>query len=92
MRVPVTEAPVPEKALESSPEYSKTDVEAGVAEPVDESQVLHRELKSRHMQMIAIGGSIGAGLFVSSGGSLSTGGPGSLVSSMRTASDVVSGY
>lgn len=92
MGIPVTEAPIPEKGPESTPEYSKTDVEAGVAEPVDESQVLHRELKSRHMQMIAIGGSIGAGLFVSSGGSLSTGGPGSLVSSMRVASNVLFGY
>jgi L-asparagine transporter-like permease len=31
------------------------------------------------MQMIAIGGSIGAGLFVGSGSALTSGGPGSLV-------------
>jgi amino acid transporter len=31
------------------------------------------------MQMIAIGGSIGAGLFVGSGGALTSGGPASLV-------------
>jgi amino acid transporter len=40
---------------------------------------LHTKLKGRHMQMIAIGGSIGAGLFVGSGGALASGGPGSLV-------------
>ncbi|CAL8580705.1 hypothetical protein XPA_006425 [Xanthoria parietina] len=40
---------------------------------------LSRALKGRHMQMIAIGGSIGAGLFVGSGGALYTGGPGSLL-------------
>lgn len=40
---------------------------------------LKRGLHSRHMQMIAIGGAIGAGLFVGSGGALSNGGPGSLV-------------
>ena len=38
-----------------------------------------RKLKGRHMQMIAIGGAIGAGLFVGSGGALRTGGPASLV-------------
>lgn len=36
-------------------------------------------LKPRHLQMIAIGGSIGTGLFVGSGKALSQGGPGSLL-------------
>ncbi|KAK3336477.1 amino acid permease-domain-containing protein [Cercophora scortea] len=40
---------------------------------------LARELKGRHLQMIAIGGSIGTGLFVASGKSLNTGGPASLL-------------
>lgn len=39
---------------------------------------LHRSLKGRHMQMIAIGGAIGAGLFVGSGGAFQTGGPASV--------------
>lgn len=40
---------------------------------------LKRGLRGRHMQMIAIGGAIGAGLFVGSGGALSKGGPASLL-------------
>ncbi|KUJ22364.1 general amino-acid permease-like protein GAP1 [Mollisia scopiformis] len=37
-----------------------------------------RRLKGRHLQMIAIGGSIGTGLFIGSGKALETGGPASL--------------
>lgn len=40
---------------------------------------LQRSLKGRHLQMIAIGGSIGTGLFVGSGQALATGGPASLI-------------
>ncbi|MCJ1322875.1 hypothetical protein MMC15_008225 [Xylographa vitiligo] len=43
------------------------------------ANALARSLKGRHMQMIAIGGSIGAGLFVGSGNALSNGGPASVV-------------
>lgn len=40
---------------------------------------LSRKLKTRHLQMIAIGGSIGCGLFIGSGAALKTGGPGAVV-------------
>lgn len=40
---------------------------------------LSKSLKNRHLQMIAIGGSIGTGLFVGSGSSLHTGGPAGLI-------------
>lgn len=45
----------------------------------DSHNQLNKTLKPRHLHMIAIGGSIGAGLFVGSGGSLSTGGPAALL-------------
>ena len=37
-----------------------------------------RNIKSRHAQMIAIGGTIGTGLFLGSGQALAIGGPGTL--------------
>ncbi|KAL0930801.1 amino acid permease [Colletotrichum truncatum] len=56
--------------------YESHDVEVGV---VTKGEPLQRNLHNRHMQMIAIGGAIGAGLFVGSGGALRTGGPAALV-------------
>ncbi|KAJ4421392.1 histidine permease [Gnomoniopsis sp. IMI 355080] len=41
--------------------------------------LLAKELKGRHLQMIAIGGSIGTGLFISSGSALNLGGPATLL-------------
>lgn len=40
---------------------------------------LDRSMKKRHLHMIAIGGSIGAGFFVGSGSALTRGGPASIV-------------
>ncbi|KAK3697495.1 Amino-acid permease inda1 [Vermiconidia calcicola] len=45
----------------------------------DKHNQLNKTLKTRHLNMIAIGGSIGAGLFVGSGSALRTGGPGAIL-------------
>lgn len=50
------------------------------AHPVEgDTSPLNRALKGRHLQFIAIGGSIGAGLFIGCGKALAIGGPGWLL-------------
>lgn len=52
--------------------------DGGIA-AVPEETSLKRSLKGRHIQFIALGGSIGTGLFIGSGSNLAMGGPGSLM-------------
>ncbi|KAJ4173849.1 histidine permease [Fusarium falciforme] len=53
------------------------DIQSAMLETANSG--LARKLKGRHLQMIAIGGSIGTGLFVASGKALAAGGPASLL-------------
>ncbi|KAI0542310.1 amino acid permease [Xylaria digitata] len=55
---------------------SYADEEVGI---VHKGAALKTDLRGRHMQMIAVGGAIGAGLFIGSGGALYNGGPASLI-------------
>ncbi|MER7408725.1 amino acid permease [Streptomyces cacaoi] len=48
--------------------------------PDREQPRLNRSLRNRHMSMIAIGGAIGAGLFVGSGSVIKTAGPAAIIS------------
>ncbi|KAI1213092.1 amino acid permease/ SLC12A domain-containing protein [Annulohypoxylon truncatum] len=73
-----TEKQVKDEAAVTPQPYSNGshDEEVGI---VNKSGQLHTDLKGRHMQMIAIGGAIGAGLFIGSGSALYKGGPAALV-------------
>jgi lysine-specific permease len=46
---------------------------------VDDNGELQRRLKTRHISMIAIGGSIGTGIFLASGNAIYTAGPGGAI-------------
>ncbi|MFJ3474414.1 amino acid permease [Microbacterium maritypicum] len=51
------------------------DVSTSVQDFAHEQTGYHTSLKARHLQMIAIGGAIGTGLFMGAGGRLHTAGP-----------------
>ncbi|WFD44713.1 hypothetical protein MPSI1_003383 [Malassezia psittaci] len=75
--------PTGEKEALGKDEFSNATVavqtdDGGVAF-VPEKTGLKRSLGGRHIQFIALGGSIGTGLFIGSGTNLATGGPGSLM-------------
>lgn len=54
------------------------DVNKEELREVEEGHELHRDLKARHITMIAIGGALGTGLIIGSGSALATAGPASI--------------
>ncbi|OAV90257.1 hypothetical protein PTTG_04646 [Puccinia triticina 1-1 BBBD Race 1] len=66
----------PDKKRDSDLEKSNTSLEPNFDLSSNEpGGQMHRRLKARHVSMIAIGGTIGTGLFVGSGEALHKGGP-----------------
>ncbi|MFR0591377.1 amino acid permease [Bifidobacterium thermophilum] len=67
----------PASATESASSANQSAPAAPVTQAVDKSDAGYaKDLKPRHIQMIAIGGSIGTGLFLGAGGRLAQGGAG----------------
>lgn len=58
---------------------NKDDLNEGAVSPANSVGGLHRRLGNRQIQLVAIGGSIGTGLFIAIGTGLYKGGPGSLL-------------
>ena len=72
----------PNASVTRSTSFGATEGKAYDTEAAAQATALSpllRRLKGRHLQMIAIGGSIGTGLFVGSGKALAHGGPASLL-------------
>jgi lysine-specific permease len=57
-------------------ELRKEIVQTGGPIQIEETTELKRSLKSRHLTMISLGGTIGTGLFLASGGAIHAAGPG----------------
>ena len=66
----------PQAAATADRPTSPTTGSGSGSDPAKNNNELKRGLSSRHLQMIAIGGAIGTGLFVASGGTISQAGPG----------------
>lgn len=72
----------PSASVIRSASFSAADSKTYDAEAAAQATAMSpllRKLKGRHLQMIAIGGSIGTGLFVGSGKALAYGGPASVL-------------
>ncbi|KAG7916158.1 hypothetical protein KL927_003623 [Ogataea polymorpha] len=80
-RFPFDNQPMSEIPEKNSPVASKSNylfTEEVVSEKEQLTEV-HRGLKSRHVQLIALGGAIGTGIFVGTGSTLSSCGPAGLL-------------
>ncbi|ESK93656.1 hypothetical protein Moror_1473 [Moniliophthora roreri MCA 2997] len=84
--MPILERP-PSSSTSKHPDYDTEnpqnlpdEVENGSSDPLDKiHHSLHRGLSARQVQMIAIAGTIGTGLFLGTGRSLAQGGPASIL-------------
>ncbi|KAB8259035.1 amino acid permease/ SLC12A domain-containing protein [Aspergillus pseudonomiae] len=66
----------PDLKMKEDPQLVEANVQEG---QINSAEGLQRRLENRHVQLIAIGGSIGTALFVTIGNGLAAGGPASLL-------------
>lgn len=69
----------PEKEHGKSPDDDVENLPHSDVPRPTQQDLLQRSLSARQVQMIAIGGTIGTGLFLGTGKSLATGGPASIL-------------
>lgn len=72
-------SPSPEPSKGNGKAFNDANASASIMEGQIQSDRLKRSLSARQVQMIAIGGTIGTGLFLGTGKSLATGGPASML-------------
>lgn len=72
-------SPSPEPSKGKEKIFNDANANASIMEGQIQSDRLKRSLSARQVQMIAIGGTIGTGLFLGTGKSLATGGPASML-------------
>lgn len=77
------------EVVTTNTEKYSDDLEYGIDQSQPSGAELHRGLKPRHIQLIAIGGVIGTGLFVGSGAALSSCGPAGLLTAYIIMSGVI---
>lgn len=73
------QSPSPEPSKGNEKVFHDANASASIMEGQVQSDRLKRSLSARQVQMIAIGGTIGTGLFLGTGKSLATGGPASML-------------
>lgn len=73
------DAPNPKASAVENSEYTGIGLERALGDHKIIADKLARKLSARQVQMIAIGGTIGTGLFLGTGKSLATGGPASML-------------
>jgi len=67
------------ESFKKAPGFAHTYHDGEKVGAVKGNTMLQHKFKNRHLQMIAVGGSIGTGFFIGSGGALNRGGPGGIL-------------